>query len=362
MPRNIMRADNIRRLLFPDLAFIATTSSLICYYNQFLTIRPQDFGFDIGVDSLMMVLPIECFSLTTMALGLLVTFKTQTCYSRYTESRNAWGQIIYEARSLGSRILARVPSHTGSVEDGIKRTRLHALKLLRSLPYTFKYHLTEDGCNPHIEIKADTTESDIRAMTSQALEAELSNIWDVREERELDILHRLLESENRPLFVLHELSHINGEVFANPAQGGLHPVVSNEIDRGLTNLHFALTICEKNLRTPIYTPYTKFTSRFLFLWCNSLTLALFPITGPIGAVPVTLVISFFMLGIEDIGCRVEQPFDVLPLWQYCQIVDHSLEQLTRHSEMYQETEESFATYDALGSKSEDSLQSFVDPL
>jgi len=49
--------------------------------------------------------------------------------------------------------------------------------------------------------------------------------------------------------------------------------------------------------------------------------------------PMTLVISFFMLGIEDIGSRVEQPFDVMPLWQYCEDIEFSCQQLLQHSQM-----------------------------
>ena len=77
-------------------------------------------------------------------------------------------------------------------------------------------------------------------------------------------------------------------------------MAATEMDRSLTTFHNVLGACEKILRTPIYTPYTRFTSRFLFMWCNALPLAMYPIAGPVLTVPVTLVTSFFMLGIEEI--------------------------------------------------------------
>lgn len=73
--------------------------------------------------------------------------------------------------------------------------------------------------------------------------------------------------------------------------------------------------------------YTKHSSRFLTFWCSSLPLALFPVVGPTGTVPVTMVLSYMFLGIEEIGSRCEEPFSVLPLWQYCQAVDKSCAQL-----------------------------------
>merc|ERR1711879_1008290 len=92
---------------------------------------------------------MECFTLTSVALGLLVTFKTQTCYTRFTEGRALWGKLIQQSRCLASRILTRVPDQGPQTSQA----RMKALKLVRTLPITLKYHLTEDGCNPHIEIQ-----------------------------------------------------------------------------------------------------------------------------------------------------------------------------------------------------------------
>lgn len=339
-PKNIIRADAIRRLLWPDLAVTGAISSLLVYYNAFWCCKAADatvtiqHGFNTYLHEAMLTLPLECFSITSMALGLLVTFKTQTAYSRFTEGRSLWGLLINESRAYSSRILARVPSASGSKSAEVMCARMAAVKLVRSFCITLKYHLTEDGCNPHIYIGSTMPESEIKAVTAQALKAELYQIWDIQDLHENAFVERILSAEvaNRPLHVLHELQHLNATVFAHPSKGRLDDVAATELDRSLTTFHNVLGACEKILRTPIYSPYTRFTNRFLSFWCNSLPFAVYPIVGPIGTVPTTLVIAFFMLGIEDIGSRVEQPFDVLPLWQYCQTIDSSCLQLVRHSE------------------------------
>jgi len=340
-PRNLLMADNIRRLLFPDLAWIGASSSLLCYYNVYLACPPEELttvlhpGFNTCLHPAMLALPMECFTVTSVALGLLVTFKTQMGYGRFLEGRNLWGTLINESRALSSRILVRVPSHGVAAGATVESAKAHALKLIRTFPVTLKYHLTEDGCNPHIEIGAGMPEAELRAATAAALGEELHAIWDMEDAEERALVERILapEAGNRPLHVLHELSHINATVLAHPSLGGLDAPAATEMDRSLTTFHNVLGACEKILRTPIYTPYTKFTSRFLWMWCNTLPLAMFPVVGPLGTVPVSLLISFFMLGIEDIGSRVEQPFDVMPLWQYCQTIDQSCQQLVRHSEL-----------------------------
>lgn len=386
----MVKSDNIRRLLFPDLALVGVTSSLLSYYNYFLAtsggvIKP--LGYSLCLQNGLLCLPLECFTITSVALGLLATFKTQTCYNRFIEGRNLWGQLINESRAFGSRVLSRVStsarqdahvlqSHQRGLQQEkivVDRAKQCALKLIRTFPVTLKYHLTEDGCNPHIEIGAHMPEADVRAAVAVALRAELSLIWSSDSTEECDIVERIMSQEvaNRPLQVLHELSFINGSVFSQPHLGGLDHVASTEVDRSLTTYHNVLGACEKILRTPVYTPYTKFTSRFLWLWCNSLPLALYPLLGPLGTAPVSLLISFFMLGIEDIGSRVEQPFDVMPLWQYCTTIEQSCVQLEKLHQMMaqppvaeeqpdQEDDDSADEFDY--DDDDPRLRSFADPL
>ncbi|CAK9044125.1 unnamed protein product [Durusdinium trenchii] len=363
-PRKIITSDNIRRLVFPDLAFIGTTSGLITYYNSHAEVVAGLAGsLDLSLPSLL-TLPVECFTLTSVALGLLVTFKTQTGYQRFTEGRSLWGLLINESRAMASRVMARVPSPTGIMSPEVLDGKTYAVKLIRTLPVVLKYHLTEDGGNPQIVITAKTSDAELRKNTTAALKCELQQVWNPFDLKQKDFIERLVEADvaNRPLYVLHELQHTSAQIFAQPTLGGLDPVAATEMDRSLTTFHNVLGACEKILRTPIYTPYTRFTSRFLFMWCNALPLAMYPVAGPVLTVPVTLVTSFFMLGIEDIGSRVEQPFNALPLWQYCQTVEQSCIQILRHSDLLEQSE---TTREEDLDEMEwdvDNLGSYVDPL
>jgi len=365
-PSKIIKSDNIRRLIFPDLALIGMTSSFICYYNVHSAVVTElvNRSFDCALPTILS-LPVECFTLTSVALGLLVTFKTQTSYQRFTEGRSLWGGLINESRAMASRIMARVPSSTGAFSSEVVDGKVYAVKLIRTLPVVLKYHLTEDGCNPNIEIKQWTSDQQIRQATTAALRCELQQMWNPYDDKQKSFMERLVEAEvgNRPLYVLHELQHTSASIFSHPTLGGLDPVAATEMDRSLTTFHNVLGACEKILRTPIYTPYTRFTSRFLFMWCNSLPLAMYPIAGPALTVPVTLVTSFFMLGIEDIGSRVEQPFNVMPLWQYCQTIDQSCSQIVRHHDLLDQSGHALGE-DELDEFEWDveSLGSYVDPL
>lgn len=62
-----------------------------------------------------------------------------------------------------------------------------------------------------------------------------------------------------------------------------------------------------------------------------LPMALYPIMGPAATIPTSVVVSLFRYGLTDIGSRIEQPFENLPLWQYCDGIDAACKQhLTQH--------------------------------
>jgi len=52
------------------------------------------------------------------------------------------------------------------------------------------------------------------------------------------------------------------------------------------------------------------------LWSLSLPFALYPLTGPHWTLPFSVILSYVVLSIEDVGAEIEEPFHVLPLRQY----------------------------------------------
>eukprot|EP00435_Cladocopium_sp_Y103_P053023 s977_g16.t2 len=176
----IVTSDNIRRLLFPDLAFIGTASCLICNYNTHAdVVSSLATSLQLNLPT-MLTLPVECFTLTSVALGLLVTFKTQTGYQRFTEGRSLWGLLINESRAMASRVMARVPSPTGSMCPDVLEGKIYAVKLIRTFP---------------VVLKAQTSDSELRKGTTAALRCELQQIWNPFDAKQKNFTDRLVEAE-----------------------------------------------------------------------------------------------------------------------------------------------------------------------
>eukprot|EP01025_Chloroclados_australasicus_P059766 TRINITY_DN7577_c0_g2_i2.p2 TRINITY_DN7577_c0_g2~~TRINITY_DN7577_c0_g2_i2.p2 ORF type:complete len:158 (-),score=20.50 TRINITY_DN7577_c0_g2_i2:137-610(-) len=79
-------------------------------------------------------------------------------------------------------------------------------------------------------------------------------------------------------------------------------------------------------RSPIPLSYTRHTSRFLMIWLAFVPLSLWHDCGWL-SVPATSVTAFLLLGIEEIGVQVEEPFGILPLEYYCNKIEQGVDQV-----------------------------------
>ena len=59
----------------------------------------------------------------------------------------------------------------------------------------------------------------------------------------------------------------------------------------------------------------RHTSRFLVIWLASMPFTLWKSCG-LAMIPATGLIAFLLLGIEEIGVQIEEPFSILPLGQH----------------------------------------------
>ena len=60
------------------------------------------------------------------------------------------------------------------------------------------------------------------------------------------------------------------------------------------------------------TPCCRHTSRFLVIYVTFMPFTLWRACGW-GCVPASVIIAFLLLGIEEIGVQIEEPFGILPL-------------------------------------------------
>jgi ion channel-forming bestrophin family protein len=285
----------LQRLAFPDLTLVFLSSSFVTFYNH--------------VEHIDITLPPLPFTLCSLALGLLATFRTNTSYNRFWEARGAWGQVINSSRDFARQTAIWVD------KDDPARQRL--ARLLKSFPVALNFHLTINGGHHLIRCSDPRVEELCKA----ELAAELGDIYPDAQDPDFRAImaNHSTTGGNMPLLILQ----IMGTCIRKVVPSDLLAV---EMDSQLTKLCGALGACEKILKTPIPTKFSRHTSRFVTLWCNLLPLALWPFTG-YATVPAAVFVTWALLGIEDIGVQLEDPFDVLPLRQYSTAVQNSINQI-----------------------------------
>jgi len=255
--------------------------------------------------------------LPSVVLGLLVTFRTNTATGRYMEARQLWGEIVNTSRDVTRIALQWLPQSTEDQFGQMQAAKV--CRMTKAFPIVLKFHLTKDGGNP--DTRPLLGDPDFAAKVEEDLRADLKKMVfdDLSDPVQAEELEHIVASSHRPLYAIQQMC--NASHAAVWARAGDRPDRAIRdaaiLERHYQRLCGAMGACERIHRTPIPTAFTRHTSRFLTLWCNAMPFVLWPIVG--NATPFASVfVAWALMGTEDIGIQVEEPFDVLPLFQYCQ--------------------------------------------
>jgi predicted membrane chloride channel (bestrophin family) len=116
--------------------------------------------------------------------------------------------------------------------------------------------------------------------------------------------------------------------------GTVDAIYVRELDEQCQRLCASFGASERVLRTPLPTGFTRHSSRLMWIWCNTLPFALYPELGPWLTLPACLITSYAILGIEDIGVQLEEPFDILPLRQYSDGMFDAINRIDKSYDVY----------------------------
>ena len=249
----------VRSLLLPSAISFGQTCAIAAYAWY----HPASWPELPGVSQ-------DIFNLTGPILSLLLVFRTDASYTRWDEARKQFGELIFKSRNLLRQGLV---SFQGSDEWTSLLVRWTVV-----FGVILKLHLRED-------VRLDV------------LQIELAGWLNDKEMR------ILAAAENAPNYCLQVLSHIVRR--APPGQ-------QVTLDQNLEAFEEVLGRCERINRVPIPLSYTRHTSRFLITWLLLLPLGLWNSVHE-EAFFLSPLATFFILGVDQIGVQLEQPFWVLPL-------------------------------------------------
>jgi putative membrane protein len=223
-------------------------------------------------------------------LGLLLVFRTNASYDRFWEARKLWGSIVNESRNL-ARSASVLLAADAALVAGIVRLGI-------AFPY---------ACMNTLRGKHGL----------DALGPELG-----RDEADL-----LGSAQHPPLAVAVAVSR---RIAEGQRRGLITDVQQSIIEQNVQVLIDCIGACERIKRTPLPFAYVVHLRRALAVYCGTLPLALVQYFGWI-TVPVTFLVAYVLLGIEEIGVEIEEPFGTddndLPLDRFCTTIEQNLRAL-----------------------------------
>jgi putative membrane protein len=270
--------SGILRQLSKELVIIALISTFICVWNALFAVGYDDLeGFHhaaiFGQNSLpLLVLPANPFTLSVPSLGLLLVFRTNTAYKRWDEGRKAWGSIINNSRTcvrLGT-------SWSDKEGDGDKEKLALLADAVWSFPRSLQFHMLgplEDG---------------------------VDFAKDLQQLKNKVFANDLLSVRHKPTRSLREITAVLNTINFKSI------IYQVETEKAVSALCDALGACERIFTSPPPLFYSRHTARFLVTWLFLLPLCLYqPFENTWnhwGMIPSAVVISYFLLGIEELVC------------------------------------------------------------
>ncbi|NJR69939.1 MAG: hypothetical protein HC771_15750 [Synechococcales cyanobacterium CRU_2_2] len=232
---------------------------------------------------------------SSVVLGLLLVFRTNTAYERFWEGRKCWGGIVNGTRNLVRQILVAVES-PNEVE---RERKAAAIRLVASFSIAMKQHLRNEPL-----------------------------YWNEVEGLMTPRQYEILQAVNHPC--LEIAVWIDDYLQVQQRQGRLQVYQLTGMMAILSQLIDALGATERILKTPVPLAYSIHLRQLLLIYCLALP---FPLVEGLGWLtgPVVALVGFTLLGIEAIGLEIENPFghdpNDLPLDAICVTIRQNMENL-----------------------------------
>jgi putative membrane protein len=211
------------------------------------------------------------------ALGMFIAFRSNSSYGRFWEARSHWGGIINTSRNL----VRSAAANAGPADELARIVAAFAVVLRQTL-----------------RSSKDFTE--------------------LRGVLPADLYDKLAHADDAPGSLARAMSDWIATRLAN---GKLPPPQAERLETLVCMLVDFQGGCEKIQRTPMPFVYASLIKLILFVYLASLPFVLVSKMG-FAAPLVVAVVAFGMLGIEEAGVDIENPFsfdpNALPLEAICQ--------------------------------------------
>jgi putative membrane protein len=214
--------SGIVRQLKEEIILISLSAAFVVLWNDFLLLPDNGDSWMSMLPHLS--LPALPFTLCSPALGLLLVFKTNASYARWSEARNTWAKIIAQARNI-VRMSATFVPQTEEGRRSIQELSNSVWLLCRSLMNV---------------LSGPSDEESFRDEVTNAY----AHLFGDDEGEDVDVVTKIIESSDRSMAALAQASRALDGVPIDEKR-------RVEIDKSLVIIGDCIGTCEKIYSSPV---------------------------------------------------------------------------------------------------------------
>jgi putative membrane protein len=254
-----------------------------------ITIAKKFYGMQL-------TMPTMPLAVVGAALGIFVSFRTNSAYARWWEGRQLWGRLVNNSRHFATQVLTYMRASEGVDLPAAQRDLIE-----RHLAYV---HALRCAVRKQ-DVLADAS---VKRLLPEAVRA------------------RLASERNLPYAILQDQAAHLADL---AAQGALDELRLQSIDRTVANLLDVQGGCERIKNTPMPRGYGFIAERLICAYACLLPFALVNDLGWL-TIPINVLVCLSFALIGEAGRVLEDPFDMfwngLPLSALATTIEINLRQ------------------------------------
>lgn len=262
-------------------------------------------------------------SLVSTFVAALLTLRSNQGLDRLAQGRAAMRSVLWNTRHMAQLVASSVYPHDPDAA-------LRCLRHVSLFGWMLKNFMRGEELNADVSSRHDDMEmrtfcsTDLLQLSgssllglSHLLFMPLYNIL----RQDSDLLHAVLSptdamyiltQRKKPVAIVARLYQLMASL-----EGKVTTAAQICILETIQRLNDCITTCERIRASPIPPLYTAHTGLLLtcYLFCLPLALHGSNLMAPMGTVVTTAVVGYAMLGLDEISHILEQPFQLMPLYQ-----------------------------------------------
>lgn len=247
----------------------------------------SNLGISVSIPILGGVIP-------TIFIALLIFFRTKAAYERFLEGRKNWGNLLITIQNIVRQIWVSVRE----IDPIDRAEKLTTIRLIVAFAVATK-----------LQLRGESINSEIEELLSSEQYFELRKV------------------ENPPLQITFWIGNYLQKQYEHKR---IHISQLTALHKLLDEMANYLSVCERVNKTPIPLAQAIHLKKLLLIYCLSLPFFLVSAFLWLTGLVVGLI-SFILLGLEEISSDMENPFGYddnnLPLDLNCELLIQDIEDL-----------------------------------